>query len=103
MIKWIVSVVVLLNGVSSFACLEKLNSLLLYKTFEEKQEIIKENEEHELHAWKALFVEFADVDFNESGGYEPPPSPLPNDPSLAPFWYNFDQHFASERRSSIYG
>ena len=41
MIKWIVSVVVLLNGVSSFACLEKLNSSLLYKTFEEKQEIIK--------------------------------------------------------------
>ena len=41
MIKWIVSAVVLLNGINSFACLEKLNNSLLYKTFEEKQEIIK--------------------------------------------------------------
>ena len=41
MIKWIVSVVLLLNGVHSFACLEKLNSSLLYKSFEEKQEILK--------------------------------------------------------------
>ncbi|MEC8624333.1 MAG: hypothetical protein VXY34_05905 [Bdellovibrionota bacterium] len=41
MTKWIVSVVLLLNGVHSFACLEKLNSSLLYKSFQEKQEILK--------------------------------------------------------------
>ena len=41
MIKWIVSVSLLFSGMNSFACLEKLNSSLLYKNFEEKKEIIK--------------------------------------------------------------
>ena len=37
MIKWIVSVSLLFSGMNSFACLEKLNSSLLYKNFEEKK------------------------------------------------------------------
>ena len=61
MIKWIVSIVLLLNGVNSFACLEKLNNSILYKSFEEKQEILKKLKKKDMACL-----------FQESSGIEKP-------------------------------